>query len=423
MRIQPVTYPFSKDPTTQVSCLTRTMKVSCRNWALYLYYRVFFFSPAILGAPFMSNNRKPHSVPTFMTRPRAQSYAPIPSSCVRPESPGNTLSPAPHRPGPRQSFSLMSTPPPNKTIIRQLKSKGSLTDPPQPRRREALGPVCILNCTDTVTSSSFDQVTLSSNNAKSTGVSLTLEPNTSLELYDIDENDFEYEHDLQGPEMEDSFSRELQPNPFGYPAFPPLSQQHRSQSFGQTTFADPFHPNSNFGEPHNGTFLDLAASVEHHFHATRQQQPQHLYFNDTQQPIPHFFNPHLPPRFNPVVAQAYPSQNYAPVPSITSLPTTQIPLGQPVPNSAEFDAVPTVPPNDCSVCLASKPTSLAILQPCGHPLCSVCLTSALNIVGEKDMECAVCKRGVADFRLVTTTQRGNASFKTKSSTGIFSILP
>ena len=220
--------------------------------------------------------------------------------------------------------------------------------------------------------------------------------------------------------MEDSFSREIQPNAFGYPAFPPVSQQHRSQSFGQSNFADPFYPNSNFSELNNGSFLDLAASVEHHFHATRQQQPQHLYFNDPQQPIPHFFNPHLPPRFNPVVAQAYQSQNYLAIPSMAPLPTAQIPLGQP--NSTELDAVPAVSPTDCSVCLASKPMSLAILQPCGHPLCSICLTSALNIVGEKDMECAVCQRGVADFRLVTATQRGGNSFEMKSAGICFLLL-
>jgi hypothetical protein len=66
--------------------------------------------------------------------------------------------------------------------------------------------------------------------------------------------------------------------------------------------------------------------------------------------------------------------------------------------------------------------SLAILQPCGHPLCSTRLTSALNIVGEKDMGCAVCKQGVADFRLVMTSQRGNASLKTKC-TGIVTDFP
>ena len=37
---------------------------------------------------------------------------------------------------------MMSTPPPNRALARQLKLKGSLTDPAQPRRREAFGSVC-----------------------------------------------------------------------------------------------------------------------------------------------------------------------------------------------------------------------------------------------------------------------------------------
>ena len=52
----------------------------------------------------------------------------------------------------------------------------------------------------------------------------------------------------------------------------------------------------------------------------------------------------------------------------------------------------------CSVC-GSSSGSIAVLEPCAHPLCSGCLTSALNIVGEKDMECAVCKAKVDDFKL------------------------
>ncbi|EKM56936.1 uncharacterized protein PHACADRAFT_183503 [Phanerochaete carnosa HHB-10118-sp] len=58
----------------------------------------------------------------------------------------------------------------------------------------------------------------------------------------------------------------------------------------------------------------------------------------------------------------------------------------------------TPPSPSCSVCGTSK-GSLAVLEPCTHPLCSGCLTSALNIVGEKDMECAVCKSKVLDFKL------------------------
>jgi hypothetical protein len=55
-------------------------------------------------------------------------------------------------------------------------------------------------------------------------------------------------------------------------------------------------------------------------------------------------------------------------------------------------------PLSCSVC--DTPASrIAVLEPCKHPLCSACLTSALNIVGEKDMQCAVCSTGVDDFKL------------------------
>jgi Zinc finger, C3HC4 type (RING finger) len=61
----------------------------------------------------------------------------------------------------------------------------------------------------------------------------------------------------------------------------------------------------------------------------------------------------------------------------------------------------------CSVCSSLGP-SLAELEPCAHLLCSACLTSALNIVGEKDMECAVCKIGVANFNLRNTGSKGSS---------------
>jgi hypothetical protein len=61
-----------------------------------------------------------------------------------------------------------------------------------------------------------------------------------------------------------------------------------------------------------------------------------------------------------------------------------------------FPLPPNVP--SCTVCGRSS-GPLAILKPCSHPLCSACLTSALNIVGEKDMACAVCQIGVEDFQL------------------------
>ena len=70
-----------------------------------------------------------------------------------------------------------------------------------------------------------------------------------------------------------------------------------------------------------------------------------------------------------------------------------------LPAHLEVPKQPAAPSSSsCSVCGARK-GSLAVLDPCSHPLCSGCLTSALNIVGEKDMECAVCKSKVLDFKL------------------------
>ena len=69
---------------------------------------------------------------------------------------------------------------------------------------------------------------------------------------------------------------------------------------------------------------------------------------------------------------------------------------------------PLTPELCCSVCGSSGPSSLAELEPCSHLLCSACLTSALNIVGEKDMECAVCKTGVANFHLKNTGSKGSS---------------
>ncbi|PCH45064.1 hypothetical protein WOLCODRAFT_133474 [Wolfiporia cocos MD-104 SS10] len=69
-----------------------------------------------------------------------------------------------------------------------------------------------------------------------------------------------------------------------------------------------------------------------------------------------------------------------------------------------FSAQPTdeeATPFACSIC-GSSGGSLAVLEPCTHPLCSACLTSALNIVGEKDMECAVCNSKVDNFQLHKT---------------------
>ncbi|KAI0764886.1 hypothetical protein C8Q74DRAFT_1006674 [Fomes fomentarius] len=69
--------------------------------------------------------------------------------------------------------------------------------------------------------------------------------------------------------------------------------------------------------------------------------------------------------------------------------------------------------SNCSVCGLAK-GSLAVLKPCGHPLCSTCLTSALNIVGEKDMECAMCHAKVDDFTLCKGSPESGVSLNSES---------
>ena len=160
----------------------------------------------------------------------------------------------------------------------------------------------------------------------------------------------------------------------------------------------------------------IAESVEHHFHASLQQPPQNRYYEERRQPQHVFYAPAapLPPQYNPGMPHPYPTTNFVPIPRPT-LPF-QSPIPQPQLNERSFSSsnlqpyaltsVPEPSPTDCSVCLASHPPILAILHPCRHPLCSGCLTNSLNIVGEKDMVCAVCKHGVDDFKLVMDVSKG-----------------
>jgi len=112
--------------------------------------------------------------------------------------------------------------------------------------------------------------------------------------------------------------------------------------------------------------------------------------NDPFSPLP------LPGGLDTIKEREVATYPYYPYPQGVSL-FSPYPLPTATTNSAS-----TTNPNACSVCGRSNPNSgpKAILIPCSHPLCSACLTSALNIVGEKDMECSVCKKGVEDFKLV-----------------------
>ena len=99
----------------------------------------------------MATHRRLNSVPVT-TRPRAVSHGSFYTDRSQPQSPAQSQSlsaPPPQLSSPLQSRrqyanysqNALATPPPNRALARQLKIKGSLTDPAQPRRREAFGTV------------------------------------------------------------------------------------------------------------------------------------------------------------------------------------------------------------------------------------------------------------------------------------------
>lgn len=85
-----------------------------------------------------------------------------------------------------------------------------------------------------------------------------------------------------------------------------------------------------------------------------------------------------------------------PIKSADTLPASVIEGFQDIP--LEGNSLPEI--HSCAVCSASSCT-LSVLSPCGHVVCSSCLTGALNIIGEKDMRCATCEQKVDDFKLLT----------------------
>jgi hypothetical protein len=80
----------------------------------------------------------------------------------------------------------------------------------------------------------------------------------------------------------------------------------------------------------------------------------------------------------------------------------------------------------CSVCsVSAKTTALSALQPCEHRICSSCLTGALNIIGEKDMICAVCETPVLDFKLLVPLKLAipEESVQNEAKESIMKLLP
>ncbi|KAF5350962.1 hypothetical protein D9756_008235 [Leucocoprinus leucothites] len=357
--------------------------------------------PAFLSA------QSENSFSPVQTRARAHSqnsHVP-PSQSLSPTLRRNTISraqapvsPLRSRQSQNQPVNLLSTPPPNRNLVKQLKLKGSVTDPAHTRRREAFGVV---------------RTPQNAHNTFNFGYSNDM----SKELFDIDEHEYEQETTHDAPHEDESFSLNLQAhqaNTFGYlnysyPSFP----QYNSDPFQSTGIQ--------FGY---GTTPNIADSVEHHFHSFQQSQRQqnsHGYDAHPQHAHNHRDTSRKFQQTNAVPSYVRPAQ--LPIPSgDLSLPAIHKPIPQYpsrnatsmiLPSTSDLISPEPTSASDCSVCLTQSASNLAILKPCGHPLCSACLTSALNIVGEKDMECAVCKQSVQDFKLVVNPKTKGTSVTTE----------
>jgi len=241
----------------------------------------------------------------------------------------------------------------------------------------------------------------------------------SMELFDIDEHEYEHDTNHDAVHEDQSFSINLQAhqaNTFGHPSY-----NYNPDAFQNTGIQFGF-----------GNTLNIGDSLDHHFHTFDQSQPQqnsHRY-----DVLPHHVHNQRDTSRNFQQTTAVPFVRPAQIPiplGDLSLPVIQKPMPQhPSRNAASMilpltsDLISLDPSSasDCSVCLVKSAPSLAILKPCGHPLCSACLTSALNIVGEKDMECAVCRQSVQDFKLIVNSQTKGGLAATGSFPVIFRSL-
>ncbi|THU94728.1 hypothetical protein K435DRAFT_724370 [Dendrothele bispora CBS 962.96] len=384
---------------------------------------------ALLPPPFLPTQRR-----RALSQSHAGTHAPSVASVNVSRIPVTRLLP-PSSPVVRKTLSALNnsvtaTPPPNRNVTQQLKLKGSQTDPAHTRRREAFG-----------------VVHAPSQNVPRNG-------DASFELFDIDESDYEFEYHNQNRSRLDEqslvfdqgdyeleleypsipVSRPARQLSSDYPTYPPglgLGPPHPAVHlatsaqmlplFGQPTFSDP-------GAPNNGVLLNsmngrMVDSVERYWNHYQQQNQSHYNPYPSNGPL-HSAIQHQPLSQAPIPShvQRFPS-SVAPSPAVSDYRLSnsprqgpfrdarQVSLASPTPSqslsTASTEGVSTLDthPTSCSVCSRSQLARLAILSPCGHPLCSSCLTSALNIVGEKDMTCVVSKCGkpVEDFTLKTVS--------------------
>ncbi|KAF9068892.1 hypothetical protein BDP27DRAFT_1421523 [Rhodocollybia butyracea] len=352
------------------------------------------------------SSHAPHSAPRARTRPPLAPLSPV-TRRLAPSSPVQA-----RRPSLVNHQNVMSTPPPNRQLAERLRLKGSFTDPAQPRRREA-----------------FDAAPPSS------------DVSFDRDLFDIheDENDDDYElgydsfhHDLQdyhyqsehyqrGPARETQSDIEEEQYEVEYPTLPHQKQnlQYHQYQYQQQQLLPPSYspaypappglvqPTAPRGNPYAATGLSMAQVMGLSMYHQSQMLPQY--------PM------HLAPAHIPMPVPRH--QGEGSLPASSNAPSK---ISTPVLAPTE-PLDPTKITKCCSICDRKPPslTRLAILTPCGHALCSSCLTSALNIVGEKDMECAGCRAKVADFKLVSITAEDDteegASLNKKQVDNLFPV--
>ncbi|KAJ3878394.1 hypothetical protein F5051DRAFT_230511 [Lentinula edodes] len=374
---------------------------------------------ALLPAPFMSTQRRralSHAglVPQYST----SSDAPYSAPRARGRPPLAPLSPVTRRMAPssplqarRSSLvnhqNVMATPPPNRQLAERLRLKGSLTDPAQLRRREVYD--AVLPPSDV----SFDR-----------------------DLFDIHEDEHDEDYELAyNSYRHDLYDYHYQPEPsvsmrethsdieeeqyeVEYPTLPPQLKQNPNQYYYHFQEQQLLPPSYN-----NHQTIYPPGLV----HPAASRGPAYTPSMSQVLNVPMYHDPQLSPQY-PIhpITQLAPA--HIPMPLSRTQALTSLEASLPASSNASSKVSTPVPvraqisnamanPKCCSICARRPPslTRLAILTPCAHALCPACLTSALNIVGEKDMECAGCRAKVADFKLVSITADEGVAVKVEDN--------
>ncbi|KAJ4468797.1 hypothetical protein J3R30DRAFT_1606228 [Lentinula aciculospora] len=364
---------------------------------------------ALLPAPFMSTQRRrslshagsvsqhnlpmstnaPHSAPRARTRPPLAPLSPV-TRRMAPSSPVQA-----RRPSLANHQNVMATPPPNRQLAERLRLKGSLTDPAQLRRREVYDAVLPPNDV------SFDRDLFDIHEDEHDG-----DYELAYDSYHHDLHDYLYqpEHSASMRETHSDFEEEQYE--VEYPTLPHQQKQNQNQYYyhyqqqpllppsyrnPQTTYSHPpglGHPAATRGSTYAASMVqNLGVPMFHETQLLPQYPMQH---------VPQLAPAHIPMQLPRHQALSSSDASHHASSNASSKASTPVPIPAVVSKA-------TAPLHCCSICARKPPslTRLAILTPCGHALCPTCLTSALNIVGEKDMECAGCRAKVADFKLVS----------------------